>query len=1447
MSTLDLLDLLRRKDVKIWEEGDQVHINAPKGTLTPDLQAQIREFKQELVALLRETAQKDSSVGPPILSSLRGGPLPLSFAQERLWFFDKLQPGNPAYNISSAFSLSGSLNLAAFTQALQTLVDRHEVLRTTFPSQEDGPIQQISSDVNIEVQRLDYGHLSEHEQTMLTQQMLEQEAQTFFKLAQGPLWRLTVVRYSDTRWALMLVIHHILADAWSLEIFLKELLTLYQGIIEEKSPHLPPVVIQYGDFARWQRKEHVQKYWDHQLTYWKKQLSGCPMFLDLPCDRPRPSEQSFQGGRVSFAISKDLRDALSEIGRGEGATTFMTLLAAFQTLLFRYSGQEEFLVGVPVAGRNKEEVASTIGLFVNTVVLRANLSGSPSFTELLAQVRRVALEAFANQELPFEQVVTALHPERTLSHNPLFQVMFAYHNFSQEEKSVLDNVPGLDFSPLPFEARMAKFDLTLFIEERGDGLSGGIEYRTDLFDESTIRRMAGHFQNILQGVVVNPRQSIMSIPLLTSSERHQVLVEWNATTQSYPDLCLHQLFEGQVDRTPDAGAVTFRDTTVSYEELNQRANRLAHFLRKSGVGPEVLVGIYLNRSIDMMVALLGVLKAGGAYIPLDLSTPKERLRLIVEESRMMVLLTETELCEHFPARIPDSSFSAVVNGEGAAIDDFGSDRMRCNPTVVCLDAMGEKIFQVLSHNMQNLTSPDNLAYVIYTSGSTGYPKGVMIPHRGLVNYLNWSVEAYDVQSGAGALVHSSIGFDMAVTSLFAPLLVGKTVELLPQDADIDALANAVITQPARSFLKLTPSHLDMLSYRMPDRKPSVHRVILGGETLQGHTVQTWRGLAPSARVVNEYGPTEAVVGCCVYEAPRQDVPSGPLPIGRPISNVQLFILDPIQQPVPIGVPGELYIGGHGLARGYMNQPELTKRTFIKNPFGDATSTHLYKTGDRCRYRDDGTIEFLGRLDRQVKLRGFRIELSEVEAVLCRHPAVCEAVVIFHDQAVSPMLGAYIVPSSSVAKDIDDLDWNESAHCSVLSAQLQVFLHDWLPSYMVPSTFHILKKISLTPNGKVDYGALPELGPRLSVGKEAFVGPGDGLEAQFVSVWEQVLDVKPIGVHDNFFDLGGHSFLAVQLWSRMEKMAGKSLPLSLLYRLPTIAQLAQVVRQQEDRAEWEYLVAVQPEGHHAPLCIVPGAGDPGLYLRNIAKHLGVDQPLYGFHAQGIDGKKPFHDSVNEMAAHYVQDLRQLQPQGPYFLGGYSFGGIVAYEMAQQLQYEGQSVALLALFDTPGPAYRRRVATKRKAESILNWMTRHGRVLRTLRLTRQVDYVAERFIGWWKGWLDRKIHKSRRWGCYLFRLLRLPVPLALRSYYMQFVVSEEVKARYHICPFAGPVTLFHANETSSMDEGLGWKGVAFGGLEIISVAGKHTDLVKEPYVQGLAKHLRECLERARTKFM
>jgi amino acid adenylation domain-containing protein len=1408
-------------------------------------------FEQPTIAELATRISQVSEEGQklqrfPIVSVPQEGESPLSFSQERMWFLYHLESGGPAYSIPFAIHVSGVLNIRIFEQCINEILKRHDVLRTEFQTVGGQPVQVVHPVLHLTLQAIDLQSFPQGQRNDECRRLARIEAQIPFELGQAPLLRGTVYRLATAEHVLFLNMHHIVSDAWSMDIFFQELMTVYRALQEDRPSPLLQLPIQYGDFALWQRHEANEKIWEDQRNYWKKQLAGCPLFLDFPTDHSRPSVQGFEGGRVSFTIPHELTMNLKEVSHQERVTVFMTLLAAFNILLFRYSGQNEFLVGVPSAGRNREEVAGMIGLFANTLALRADLSRSPSFTELVTQVRRVALEAFANQDLPFEQVVTALHPERTLSHSPLFQVMFSYEKLSQGGRAFFEEIPGLSCTPMDLEQQTAKFDLTLFMEETNSGLTGAIEYRTDLFDEETIHRLIGHFKVLLQGIVTDPSQSVDIFPLLTDKERQQVLVEWNATDHPFPNRCLHVLIEDQVFRTPHEIAVTDDEGHLTYEELNQRANRMAHFLQQAGVGPEKFVGIYLHRSTDMMVALFGVLKAGGAYIPLDLSYPKERLGLILTESQMMVLLTEEELLEQLPLPLQNSEI-IVQNGKGASYSNLEERSSSSWPRVVCLDAMSDELGRQSADNLFPETTPDNLAYVIYTSGSTGVPKGVMVPHRGLVNYLTWSAKTYDVQSGRGALVHSSIAFDMAVTSLFTPLLVGKTVNFLPEKAGIDTLSHTLVDQPGWSFLKVTPSHLEMLAYQMPRRDRCVNRLLVGGETLRGHTVNNWRTQDQDVTVINEYGPTEAVVGCCVYEVPKYEVCPEAQPIGRPISNVQLYILNRYQQPVPIGVSGELYIGGQGVARGYLKQPELTEQVFIPNPFSGDPNARLYKTGDCCRYRADGTIEFLGRVDRMVKLRGFRVELGEIESLLSKHSAVQEAVVVLNDQLEDPTLTAYIVPALESEEQFNDSKGKVSSTMVNIAPELHAFLQEWVPSYMLPSTFSFIDEIPLTSNGKIDYKALEKIAPTHVPIKDSFVSPGDMLEVQLVHLWEAALGVKPISVQDNFFDLGGHSLLAVRLWVRMESVLGKTLPLSLLYRAPTIAKLAKIIRQQGGATQWEYLGAVQPAGSQPPLYFVPGAGGTGLYLRDLAKHLGQDQPLYAFLAQGLDGKKPFHSSVEEMARNYVADMRRLQPEGPYFLAGHSFGGLVAAEMGQQLQQAGHSVALLAILDTPGPAYlgpsTKPRPTTRKREPFIVRFPRHVGNLMSSSLHGQYDYMGTRLGNMGRHWRKRIFKKLTPYICYGLHALGVPVPLTLRSDYMRFVISVEVGMAYEVRPYTGPLTIFQTEQTSNNQEGLGWNDVAWGGLKVNHVAGNHGDLVNDPYADTLAETLNNCLQKAR----
>jgi amino acid adenylation domain-containing protein len=1035
---------------------------------------------------------------------------PLSFDQQRLWFLDQLEPGNPAYNRPVTLHLRGSLHVGVLERALNEIVRRHEILRTTFPASEGRPAQMIHPFQPLALRVTDLSNLSEAEREVQALRLMSHESQRSFDLAQGPLFCPTLFRLSEQEHILLLAMHHIVFDGWSVRVLLRELATLYEAFAANKPSPLPELPIQYADFAHWQRRWLQGDVLEKQLAYWKERLASSPPLLGLPMDRPRPPLQTHRGARQSLVLSQALTDALKALFRQEEVTPFMTLLAAFQVLLHRYTGQDDILVGSPIAGRNWVEVEELIGLFTNTLLLRANLSGNPTFRDLLGRVRRMCLEAYAHQDLPFEKLIEELRPGRSLSRTPLFQVLFQLRNIPKETVEI----QGLRIQEFQSSRESAMVDLYLEIIEQEGGFHCFFSYNTDLFEQATIRRMIGHFQTLLEGIVANPEQRIGKLPLLAEAERRQLLVEWNNTQRDYPkDACVHQLVEAQVERTPDAVAVVFEGEQLTYRELNRRANQWAHYLKNQGVGPEVLVGIFVERSLEMIVGLLGILKAGGAYVPLDPAYPKDRLAFMMEDAQVTVLLTQQRLVECLPEH---------------------------RAKVVCLDTDGEAFAQENEENPVCGVTADHLAYVIYTSGSTGHPKGVMIPHRGVCNFLFWRQEYFPLSEEDRLLQNTSMSFDDSVWQIFEPLMVGARLILARPSGEQDsAYLIRLICDQSITAACFVPSMLQVfLEEPGVEQCTCLRRVSTGGEVLSPQLQERFFSRFTS-NLYNGYGPTEATVAVTYWTCQRGDH-RRVIPIGRPIANTQIYILDRYLNPVPIGVPGELYIGGVGLARGYLQRPELTAEKFVPHPFCDEPGTRLYKTGDLARYLDDGNIEFLGRLDHQVKIRGFRMELGEMESVLQQHPAVREAVVIAReDQPGDKRLVAYVVSSQQPPPTIHEL---------------RRFLRETLPEYMMPSTFVILDALPLTPIGKVDRQVL--LTSELEHPKPGgtFQTPRSPMEKQMAQIWQEVLAIDQVGLYDNFFDLGGTSLLALQVIARVEKQWDVRLnPREMV--LQTLGQLA----------------------------------------------------------------------------------------------------------------------------------------------------------------------------------------------------------------------------------------------------------------------------------------------------
>ena len=990
MNTVEFLSYLRSLDINVFVEENRLRCNAPKGALTPDLRRELQKRKLEIISFLQKNTVTNVT-SPKLVSIPRDGSLPLSFAQQRLWFLDQLMPNNAFYNVPAALRLTGLLNLAALEQTFNEIVRRHEALRTTFAMVEGQPVQVIAPTLIVPLSVVDLRSLPNIERETQALRLITEAAQQPFNLSTDSLLRVRLLRLDETEHILLINLHHIVSDGWSMGVLIRELATLYAAISSEKPSPLPPLPIQYADFAYWQRQwlQEVgatrESPLQAQLTYWQQQLDGISI-LNLPTDTPRPATQTYRGATQFLQLSKSLSEALEALSQREGVTLFMTLLAAFQTLLYRYTQQEDITVGTPIANRNRSEIEPLIGFFVNSLVLRTNLSGNPTFQELLSRVREVAFGAYAHQDLPFEKLVEELHPERSLSQNPLFQVVFALQNAPMENLEL----QGLTLSPLQFvDTGATRFDLEFHLWEtqNNDGISGFVVYSTDLFKQATINRMLGHFQTLLENIVAHPQTKIADLPILTEAERHQILVEWNNTGVDYQkSLCVHQLFEAQVEETPDAFALVFEGEQITYRELNNRSNQLAHYLQKNGVNSEVLVGLCVERSVEMVVGILGILKAGGAYVPFDPNYPSERLSFMLQDSQVAVILTKQQWVKRLEPH---------------------------NSVVIGLDTDWQKIAQEIEVNLISKVTADNLAYVIYTSGTTGKPKGVEIEHRGLLNLIFWHQQAFSVSSLDRVTQVAGVAFDACGWEIFPYLTVGASIYFPNEEIrkSPELLQNWLVSKAITISFLPTPLAEKVLLLDFPN-DTALRLLLTGGDKLNQYPLDSH-----SFQVANNYGPTEnTVVTTSGYVPVKKPEDSPNLltsdlapAIGRPIANTQIYILDPYLQPVPIGIAGELYISGDGRARGYLNRPDLTAQQFIPNPFNNKPESRLYKTGDLVRYRLDGDIEFLGRIDEQVKIRGYRIELGEIESVLSQHPFVLQAVVMSREDVLGEKrLVAYVV-------------------------------------------------------------------------------------------------------------------------------------------------------------------------------------------------------------------------------------------------------------------------------------------------------------------------------------------------------------------------------------------------------------------------------------------------------
>jgi surfactin family lipopeptide synthetase A len=1313
--------------------------------------------------------------------------VPLSFGQQQMWLLAQLIPDTPVYNECVTIHLPGPLDVDVFARSFNGIIRRHEAWRTSFPIIDGQPVQMIHPAPTLRLPVVDLRHLPHAEREAEALRIAKAVALPPFDLAKGPLLRPTLIQLDDEEQRLFLTMHHIIFDGFSLyQVFLPELQALYRAFLSGEPSPLPELQIQYADFASWRRGQLSGEMLAEQLAYWKKQLAGAPASLPLPTDRPRSSIPSYRGSMETFALSKRLTDALKALGLREGATLYMTLVAAFQTMLYRYTRQDDLLMGTSISDRPHPELQKLMGYFLNTLVLRTNLSGHPSFRELLRRVREVTLEALAHQDVPFEHLVRELKPERISGQNPLFQVMLSL----EPPLSILPS--GWTLTQMDVKTDTAKFDLGIELDDRPEGLIGRFGYNTDLFDRSTIVRMAGHWQTLLEGIVANPTLPITELPFLTDAEHHQLLAEWNATAAAYvKDQCIHQLFEVQAERTPDTIAIISDQQQLTYRQLNAKANRLAHYLRGLGVGPEVLVGIYMERSQEMMVALLGILKAGGAYVPLDPDFPRERLALMLSDARVSILVTQQSLV----ARLPE-------------------DECR----VICIDIDWHSIEEESGANPTSGVQSANLAYVLYTSGSTGKPKGVAIEHSQLLNYTHAILERLDLAEAFSFAMVQPLTVDSCITTIFPTLCTGGCLHLISRERAIDAHAMAhYFSHHPIDCLKIAPSHLAALhASAQPGQIMPLQRLVIGGEASSWEWANGLQALAPNCTIFNHYGPTETTVGVLTYRLqPGQDERSySTTPIGRPIANTQVYVLDEQRRPVPIGVPGELYIGGANVARGYLNRPELTAEKFIPDPFRTEPDARLYKTGDIARYLPDGNVEFLGRIDDQVKIRGFRIEPGEIEEVLIHHAAVRQVMVMAReDKPDDKQLTAYVVLHEAQNTTVSDLHDYATKH---------------LPGYMVPAAFMLIDALPMTPHGKVDRHALPKPEFVHTTLENSFTAPHSMIHHQLVGIWEELLAVHPIGITDNFFDLGGHSLLATRMFSRIEQVCGKKLPLATFFAEATIEHLANTLLQQEGTTSRAPLVAVQASGSKRPFFFLHGDRTGGaFYCLKLARYLGPDQPFYLLEPYKFDDLQSL-PTFEEMATAHIDSMRAIQPEGPYLLGGFCSGSVIAYEMARQLLAQGQTVGLLVLIDADPPITHKWVRRVISAMgSVMRWS-----------LEQQLEwfiwyrYLRALFYYWHTGNLRRLgVHERPD------ELVRASNTQKWRG------VHNWIASHYPAHPYAGKVTFFWNREEPFRLRRAAWRKVAEEAkeVEVHIIPGDHVTSRTE-HLEVFAENLQICLNKA-----
>jgi amino acid adenylation domain-containing protein len=1407
-------------DVEVSQQSLQEHSSTTQ--INPTLPDSSEAKRQLLAKYLRGEVKQPTSART--ISRLPADALPqLSFAQERLWFLDQLNPDSAVYNVPLAVKLAGPIDSEALERSVNEVVRRHDVLRTTFATIDGRPVPTILREQNVYQQVHDLSDEHEADRETRAHALLTAEAETPFDLARGPLIRATLIKLAGDQHIFLVVMHHIASDGWSLVLFFQELSTIYDAFSRGKASPLEELPVQYADYTAWQRHWLQGETLHAQLAYWKQQLGGQLPVLELPSDRQRPAVQTFNGAREWLALPEQLTESLLALSQREGGTLFITLLAIFKVLLYRYSGEEDVIVGSPIANRPQTETESLIGFFLNNLALRTDLAGDPTFQEVLTRVRKTSLDAYAHQDVPFEKLIDALRPERDLSRTPIFQVYFNLFNFGADIQ-----LPGSDKTVSFVEAwahsdeELSKFDLTLYAGLQNRELKLAFVYNTDLYDAGTIKQLLSHFKVLTESAVAGPDERISELRMRHENESQSYgnLVqpgnEFSEFRREEIEQSIADRFVRQVEKYPRRVAIKSKNHEWTYAYLRGAVDEIAQSLLSSRGPCKERVALLFEHDAPMVAGMLGVLRAGKTYVPLDPNHPQERLAQIIEHSEATVVLTNNKnftLAQALTNGICSTSASAprIIN-----IDDLNEDDAYVDFPVV---------------------EPDNLAYILYTSGSTGQPKGVMQNHSNVLHYIRVYTNSLHINVDDRLTLFSSYCFDASVMDIYGALLNGAT--LYPVDIKEDGLANLAEQLAAEeiTIYHSTPTVYRYFINELDEAKrrfefPSLRLVVLGGEKVIRADVESYQEhFSDRCLFVNGLGPTEATVSLQNFINKQTKLSGDSVPVGFAVDDTEVLLLNRAGKPSE--VCGEIAIKSRHVALGYWQNAEATAHAFSAN--GQGPAVRIYRTGDMGRRLSDGSIKFEGRKDSQIKIRGFRVELGEIESAISKHPAVSEGVVVAHENGHgNQKLTAYVVPAQAAA---------------LSTAELREFLRQKLPEYMVPSAFVTLEALPLTASGKLNRRALPSPDhsepnrTACSTGPQAAQTP---LEQTLARIWSNLLEVKTINVNDNFFELGGHSLLAVRLFAQIENRLGKRLPLATLFQAPTIAELAAVI-EKDWTSEWTSLVGINPveraqgASTKPPFFCVHALGGNVLEYYDLARHLGQEQPFYGLQSQGLDESLAPHRSVEDMAAHYVKEIRELQPEGPYFIGGRSLGGMVAFEMARQLRVQGESIALLALLDTYPSGYAklfRNEATLSAAFRRAARRTRaHVKNLKSLSVNDGVSYVLKK-----ARFAPRKL-KSQIWrrvfGAY--QRLGRPLPQTFRD--VKEFNSLAVRA-YAPQVYDGKVTLFWASADlrTSIDLVEGWRALAGGGIAVHEIPGSHLDIIKEPHVQELAEKLGVCLKRA-----